>query len=105
MEIAWGLKGAKQMGLDRQEQPSTREIPKLKAPAPAFEMPSFKPPEFKSPEMPNPFGGGAPKGRVVPSQQESAAPAEEAAPKKLSLAERLMAEEAAKKGKKKGFFG
>ena len=104
MEIAWGLKGAKQMGLDRQEQPSTREIPKAKAPA--FEMPSFKPPEFKPPEMPNPFGGGAPKGRVVPSQQESAAPAAEAAPKKLSLAERLMAEEAAKKGtKKKGFFG
>ena len=104
MEIAWGLKGAKQMGLDRQEQPSTREIPKAKAPA--FEMPSFKPPEFKPPEMPNPFGGGAPKGRVVPSQQESAPPpAEEAAPKKLSLAERLMAEEAANKGKKKGLFG
>ena len=98
MEIEWGLKGAKQMGLDRQEQPSTREIPKAKAPA--FEMPSFKPPE-----MPNPFGNAPAKGRVVPSQQESA-PAEEAAPKKLSLAERLMAEEAAKKGaKKKGFFG
>ncbi len=100
MEIEWGLKGAKQMGLDRQEQPSTREIPKAKAPA--FEMPSFKPPE-----MPNPFGNAPAKGRVVPSQQQkSAAPVEEEAPKKMSLAERLMAEEAAKKGaKKKGFFG
>lgn len=77
VEVAWGLKGSKQMGLDRQEQPSTREIPE---------------------ETPDPFGGGGAEGRVVPSQQEAS--------KKPSLAERLMAEEAAKKSaKKKGFFG
>lgn len=89
VEIAWGLKGSKQMGLDRQEQPSTRQIPEA------------KPPAF---ETPDPFGGGEPEGRVVPSQQAPSAEEEEA-PKKLSLAERIMAEEAAKKAKKKGFFG
>merc|ERR1711939_927517 len=78
--------------LERQSQPSSRE-PKQRAGGGS---------PFANPFGSNPFGGGPPdpfggepEGRVVPTQQQSAEP------KKLSLQERLAAEEAAKRAAKK----
>ena len=98
VEVEWGLKRKDMNGVDRQMQASTREPKPKAAPNPFDSLPN---PFGGGP--PNPFGGGPPKGRVVPTQQESAPAA--AAPKKMTLEERLMAENAAKKSKRKGFFG
>lgn len=94
VEIEYGVKRSVLTENERQPQPSSR-TPKPKAPASPFG------------DLPNPFDGdrSAPStfaGKVSPSSAESENDPE---PKKLSLQERLMAEEAKKKAAKKASGG